>query len=447
MLVRNMTGAPTGRPALRAAVQVKKPDPVSKPFFWLTAFYFVYCARPEDWITPLAHLPLAKITAICAFIGLVAARGKTKRTFRDFPIEASYLAAMIGLLYVGSLFSPIWRGGALAQTIAFSKAWIVYALTFLLITDFAKLKKIIFIQSASVPLICTVSIIKGHSTPRLDGVIGGIYSNPNDLAFAIVLTLPFCLAFLLTSKDMLRRLAWVIGMLIMALALVMTASRAGFVTILISGSVCLWHFGVKGRRFVLIIATVFSAVLVLAVAGGPLFNRLAATTGQVEDQQQQIAYSSYEARQYLMQRALEGIEQYPVFGVGARNFPEYSLVWHDVHMSYLQIAVEGGIPCVILYILFFWRGFKNLKKLRRLRDLDVHTSLFVGGLHASMIGFAIGAMFAPEAYQFFPYFAVAYTSALFAIIAEREKVIETPRKLRAEAYARFGKPGALMPVR
>ena len=437
----------TGRPALRAAVQVKKPDPVSKPFFWLTAFYFVYCARPEDWITPLAYLPLAKITAICAFIGLVAATGKTKRTFRDFPFESRYLAAMIGLLYVGSLFSPIWRGGALSQTIAFSKVWIIYALTFLLITDFVKLRKIIFLQSASVPLICAVSIIKGHSRPRLEGVIGGIYSNPNDLAFAIVLTLPFCLAFLLTAKNTLRRLAWVVGMLIMALALVMTASRAGFITILISGSVCLWHFGVKGRRFFLIIGTVFSAVLLLAVAGGPLFNRLAAISGQVEDQQQQIAYSSYEARQYLMQRALDGIEHYPVFGVGARNFPEYSLVWHDVHMSYLQIAVEGGIPCAILYVLFFWSGFKNLKKLRRLRDLDVHTTLFVGGLHASMVGFAIGAMFAPEAYQFFPYFAVAYTSALFAIIAEREKATEAPRNLRAGVYARFRRPDALMPVR
>ena len=41
-----------------------------------------------------------------------------------------------------------------------------------------------------------------------------------------------------------------------------------------------------------------------------------------------------------------------------------------------------------------------------------------------MIGFVIGALFAPEAYQFFPYFAVAYTSALVAMIKEREPMNE-----------------------
>jgi len=33
-------------------------------FFFLCAFYFVYCLRPEDWWTPLAIVPVAKVTAI-----------------------------------------------------------------------------------------------------------------------------------------------------------------------------------------------------------------------------------------------------------------------------------------------------------------------------------------------------------------------------------------------
>jgi hypothetical protein len=37
-----------------------------------------------------------------------------------------------------------------------------------------------------------------------------------------------------------------------------------------------------------------------------------------------------------------------------------------------------------------------------------------------MVGFIIGASFSPEAYQFFPYFSVAYTAALLATISERE---------------------------
>jgi O-antigen ligase len=396
--------------------EAPKPANLKGAFFWLSAFYFVYCARPEDWIPILKYIPLAKITGVFALLGLLNSLGRTQRRFRDLPPESNYLLGMIGLFVISALLSPIWAGGALRNTLDFAKVWIVWVLTFLLITDFARLRRVIYIQAASVAVISLVSIIIGHNQPRLSGVIGGIYSNPNDLAFAIVLTLPFSLAFLLTTKRAVFRVLWVAGILIMALTLFMTASRAGFITLMISGTVCLWHFGVKGRRFFLLVGSALAVILLLAVAGGPLMARMNAIT----DAQGGEAYGSFEARKYLMRRAIEGIEHYPVFGLGMKNFEVYSGVWHDVHMTYLQIAVDGGIPVLILYLLFFGRAFSNLRKLLRRRDLDVHTTLFVGGLHSSMIGFAVGALFAPEAYQFFPYFAVAYTSALVATLSQKE---------------------------
>jgi len=408
------------QPIAPRAVKTGKAASLNGAFFWLCAFYFVYCARPEDWIKPLEIVPFAKITAVFALLGLLNSLGKTKRRIHDLPRESVYLLALIGVLFASAFLSPIWRGGAFFHTIDFSKVYIIYVLTFLLVTDFSRLRRIIFIQAASVALISIVSVILGHNRPRLEGVIGGIYSNPNDLAFAIVLTLPFALAFLLTAKGALRKAAWVGAILILGLTLTLTASRAGFISLMISGTVCLWHFGVKGRRFYLIVGSALGGALLLAVAGGPLMTRLTAITGNADTQLGQTAIASYEAREYLMAKAVEGIEHYPILGLGARNFPVYSEIWHDVHMTYLQIAVEGGIPSLILYLLFFASAFRNLKKLRRRKDLDVHTTLFVGGLHASMIGFVIGALFAPEAYQFFPYFAVSYTSALVATINERE---------------------------
>jgi hypothetical protein len=53
---------------------------------------------------------------------------------------------------------------------------------------------------------------------------------------------------------------------------------------------------------------------------------------------------------------------------------------------------------------------------------DEQTELFISALHSSLIGFGVGALFAPEAYQYFPYFAVAYTSVLLAIAKEKEPV-------------------------
>ncbi|HEY4053313.1 MAG TPA: O-antigen ligase family protein [Terriglobales bacterium] len=412
-------------------------------FFWLSGFYFVYCIRPEDWIHPLAAIPLAKITGIAAFLAFLVGSSRGKRKFSQLPVEAHYLLAMLGILMISSLVSPVWRGGAVSHTLDFSKVYIVWALTFLLVTDVRKLRRIIFIQAASVPIVCLISLVKGRGVARLDGVLGGIYSNPNDLAFAIVLSLPFCLMFMLTTRKVLYKLLWVSGMFIMLTALFRTGSRGGFITLIAAGVVCLWHFGVKGKRLYLIVISGVAVVVLLFVSGGVMRQRFSSLwDDELDTHQEKVAYESYEQRSFLMQRAIEGIEHYPILGVGTQNFETYSTVWREVHMTYLQIAVEGGIPSLILYLLFFWRGFRNLRYLLKRKDLAPDLKLFTGALHASLIGFGFGALFSPEAYQFFPYFAVAYTSALLAFVKENDAKLK-----RTQAEPKVQRTELLRPSR
>ena len=281
--------------------------------------------------------------------------------------------------------------------------------------------------------------------------MGGIYGNSNDLAFAIVLTLPFALAFLVTSSSVFKKAIWALGIFIMMAALFLTASRAGFIDLVIAGTVTMWHFGVRGKRPKLIAGVVIAGLLLMAVAGGKLYDRFRDLSG--DSIAEESAYGSYQDRKYLMLRALDGIEHYPVLGLGAGNFQSYSLVWRQVHMTYLQIAVEGGIPSLIIYLLFFRCGFKNLRIMRKAKNLDAQTVLFVGALHSSLIGFAVGALFAPEAYQFFPFFAVAFTSTLLQTLKENELEPFTaspgPSKPRhfLEVYADHGTTGIVTPVR
>jgi len=444
----NGNAAPAGVSERRIAF--KAADPTRKAFFWLSGFFVVYCARPEDWIPGLKFFPLAKITAILAMWGLFTALGRTKRTLKDLPKEARLLLIMIGLLYLGAFLSPVWRGGALIRTTDFSKIYVAWVLVFLLITTFDRLRRIIFIQVFCVVVVCAVAIVKGHGTPRLEGVLGGIYSNPNDLAFAIVLSIPFALAFMVTARNAVVKVFWLCGMLVMMVAIFMTASRAGFIDLVISGSVTLYYFGIKGRRFYLIVATAIVVAVVMAAAGGKLYDRFTALSG--DSTTDQSAYGSYEDRKYLMVRALDAIEHYPIFGIGVRNFPTYSLIWHDVHMTYLQVCAEGGIAVLVIYLMFFYRGFKNLKVIRQTKNLDPDIVLFVGALQSSLVGFVVGALFAPEAYQFFPYFAVAFTATLLQTIKEQEQGPGTPpppKKPRhfLEVYADHRTTGAVTPVR
>jgi len=433
------------RPAFRAV------DPTKSAFFWLSGFFVVYCARPEDWIPGLHYLPLAKITAIFALWGLFNSLGRTRRTLKDLPKEARLLLIMIGLLFLSGFLSPVWRGGAVSRTIDFSKIFIAWVLVFLIVTTIERLRRIIFIQVFSVVVACAAALVKGHDVPRLNAVLGGIYSNPNDLAFAIVLSLPFALAFMVTAKNNFVKVMWLSGMLVMLVTIFLTASRAGFIDLIISGSVTLYYFGIKGKRFYLIVTTAVLGVSIMALAGGKLYDRFAALSG--DSSTDQSAYGSYEDRKYLVLRALDGIEHYPILGIGVRNFSTYSLIWHDVHMTYLQICVEGGIPVLIIYLMFFRRGFQNLKALGKRTDLDPDIVLFTDALHSSLIGFVVGALFAPEAYQFFPYFAVAFTATLVQTIKEKEavpgSVTPPPKKPRhfLEVYADHRSTGAVTAVR
>jgi len=369
----------------------------------------------------MGFIPLAKITGALAALSLFFSVGKTQRQLRELPREGRFLLVLVFILFVSAFLSPVWKGGAFFNTLDFSKVCVVWILTFLLVTTLSRLRRIIFLQSLSVAVIAFVAIAKGHSVPRLYGVIGGVYSNPNDMAFAIVLSIPFCLAFLLTAHGLFRKAAWCLAVIVMATALIMTASRAGFIDLLIAGMVLLWQFGVKGKRFYLIGAAILISVGLLLVAGKHLAVRFNGIFESGDSGLQDTAHESYEERKLLMMKALEAVAHYPLLGVGAGDFVVYSGLWKDVHASYLEIAADGGIAVLMLYLMFFARGFANLRALRRKQNLDAETVLFVGALKSSLVGFVVGACFAPEAYQYLPYFTVCYTSVLLAMTQERER--------------------------
>src|SRR5205807_5347365 len=140
-------------------------------------------------------------------------------------------------------------------------------ISFITVNKFRPACSFYFFSTASVAVIFVFFFLQGPFSPRLRGALGGIYSNPNDLAFAIVLSLPFCIAFMLKAQTIPRKAAWAFAMLVMAAAIFSTASRGGFITLLVVAPVCLWHFAIKKQRIHLIIAAVL-ILTVVGVAGG-----------------------------------------------------------------------------------------------------------------------------------------------------------------------------------
>jgi O-antigen ligase len=252
---------------------------------------------------------------------------------------------------------------------------------------------------------------------RLEGVLNGNYSNSNDLAVSIVISLPLCLALLFLTKNPIWKAAWALAMVIMAYATLLTGSRAGFISLATAASVCLWEFAVRGRRPYLLALGAVSGMVLLLSSGSMLGERLKETFS-AEDPSSSTAYTSSQQREQLLWRSIEVTAKHPLFGVGPGNFAIISGSWHVTHNSYTQMSSEGGIPALIFYVAILWYGFKNLERTRKFASRSREVKLLAGALRASLAGFVVGSLFASYAYQFFPYFLVAYTTVLLRIAKE-----------------------------
>ena len=396
--------------------------PLVGAYVSLLLFMVVYCARPEDWIPGLAAVPLAKITAILALLALVLSILHARQRL---PREVIYLGLLVGQLFVAAGLSPVWRGGAFQATFDFAKIPVLVVIMALVITTGKRLQRLILIQAASVSVIALVALLKGHLIlGRLEGTLRGNYSDPNDLAIAIILSLPLCLALLFLSRSRLRKASWALAMLVMLYAVFMTGSRGGFIALIVTAAVLLWEFAIRGRRHYLSVLAALVGLIVWQFSSGTLAERFKGALNGTE--------SSAEAHQELFWRSLEVTTEHPVFGVGPGNFEQVSGSWHVTHNSFTQMSAEGGVPALILYIAILWSGFKNIRAAKRYAKGHRDTTLMAKALHASLIGYVIGSCFLSVSYAFFPYFLVAYTTALFSVAKKYTAVTRQHKSLSQE---------------
>jgi O-antigen ligase len=400
------------------AANPDQPQPLATAYFWLLAFFVIYCARPEDWVPFLNSIPLARIAAGFCFLSFLAS---IPNLSRNLPREVIYLILLVIQLWLTVPLSPVWKGGAFFTTLDFSKVLLIVLVMSVAVTTIARLRRLIFVQSASVAAIAAVTLVKGGTRlGRLEGAVHGIYENSNELALILILTLPFCIAFLLRTPSWPRKGIWAAASGLMVYAVLLTGSRAGLLALLVCGAVCLREFGIRGRKTALIGAAAIAGLLMVLFAGTTVTERFHDMfNDQANTEEARAAHGSAIQREALLWKALDVTAEHPLFGIGPGNFNTASGTWHDQHNSYTQMSSEGGVPAFILYLLLLWCALANLRQTNRTAPPDSEEALFAMALRASLYGFMVGSFFSASAYHYFPYFLVAYTSALLAIASAK----------------------------
>jgi len=386
----------------------------------LSALYF---ARPEDVIPGLHVIPLAKIAGGIALVALILTlmSGRTKQKIAP---EVKYLLGFF-VWYCITIPFAYWHGGAFSMVMTrLSKGIIAALLVAVLVEHMWQLRRLLWVQAGAVAAMTVLSVGLHHTQGgRLTGVLGGVFENPNDLAINIALNWPLCVAFFFLARGF-KKALWAGGILIMLSGVELTYSRSGFLAIAMAGVLVLWEFAVHGRRFYLIFLGGFLGVALLIVSPGHYAQRIASiVTGQQEDTMDR---GSREARKQLFLKSVSTAVHNPVFGVGAGNFEVLSGNWHVAHNTYTEIAAEGGFPALMLFLLVIYRTFFNLRQVRKsnVYKLDSEIRILTGGLWVAVVAYLVSAFFASTEYSMYPYFLVAYTTALYQITRAQSRLTE-----------------------
>jgi O-antigen ligase len=384
----------------------------------LAAFAWLYYYRPEDFIPGIVYIPMAKITGIFAIVALVGGMlsgGKFK-----IPRPVQYLWLLLFHMMLCVPFA-IWRGGAFSTVSEkFSKAVVVAMLISMAVVKLAELRKLLWIQASAVSLVVFFSVLMHHTRAgRLVGVQKSILENPNDLAINIAITFPLAMVFMLNAKGF-RKVIWCGALIFMAVAIVLTYSRSGLLAFLLSLAVCVWEYGIEGKRMYLVATFAGTLLLGLGLALSSAHYRARVESivmGNIADSGDK---GSLEARKTLLKKSLSTAVTHPIFGVGPGCFPLVDKGWFVAHNSYTELAAEEGFPGLILFLLTMAATFREIAQVRKSPwyQQDAEVRLFTQALWAGLVAYLMGACFASTEYNLYPYFVVGYTCAMVRITSQ-----------------------------
>jgi O-antigen ligase len=268
-----------------------------------------------------------------------------------------------------------------------------------------------------------------------DGRLGHLYYyDANDFATFAVTAIPLALYFLHASRGWAGRALAAAAVGTLVLAFVRSGSRGGFVAIVaVAVFIVLRYSAIPVRRRIW--ATSLIAVVLLATAGGKYWDQMGTIISDTDYNR-----TNESGRLQIWERGLGYMASYPIFGVGPSNFPTAEgtlspladrqqrgagVRWNAAHNSYVQVGAELGLPGLVLFVGLLLAGFGALRAVVRdaVADADRRRKNLAQAMTASLVGFAVGAVFLSLAYSEMLYMLLALTVGLHKIsILQRSPV-------------------------
>ncbi len=203
-----------------------------------------------------------------------------------------------------------------------------------------------------------------ENNPDVRVRVYSVFHNPNILAEYLIMIIPLSVSLFWYTKKISKKIVFLGTTLIMILAMLMTLSRGSWVGFAFSALVFILLL--EKRLLLLVVPISLGAVYFLPQS---ILNRIM-SIGNFADSS--IAY-----RFTMWEITMDIIRDYPIAGVGFGHLPFKQIfetyirtmpIYHS-HNTYLQTAVEMGIPGLLVFLFLLFILFKyGILKLVKSED-------------------------------------------------------------------------------
>jgi O-antigen ligase len=378
----------------------------------LMAFTFILLFAPQEYVPLLSAVRIAFLAAVTAILAELMNRILHRRPLLTPGRELRLVLAIVAWSLLTAPFS-LWPGGSINFLLdRYLKTVAIFWLLVSTVDAVHRLRQVAWMLAAlALPLAATAvrNFASGAFIEMAPGRIVGygapLTGNPNDLALMLNILLPLAVGLLLSPRRVASR-ALLVGVVVLdAVGVVVTFSRAGLITLLAIAAVYLLKLLRRGRTgWALIGLVIMLATLPLLPPGYTA--RLATITSPGSD-----PTGSAQERWSDMVVAARLVLTHPLgAGLGANTLAlnqERGATWRPIHNVYFEYGVELGIPGLVLFLMLMVSCFRKVREVERAaRGVPALRELFhlASGIRVSLTAFAVAALFHPVGYEFYFYY-------------------------------------------
>jgi O-antigen ligase len=385
-------------------------------FFGLLAFIVIVYANPGNWFDGLEEIGFAKIAA---GLSLAALGGSWLLYGRRLTIGGVQGWALL-ILFALVGMSAIWSFWPKFTFDTFADGLKYLAIFFLVVNTvdsearLATLVRIIALASCVPAFGAIWSHAHGEHLVEGDraGWIG-IFGNPNDLAYHLVIGVAMLLAASATATTRGRRWAWRALLLPVGYAILLTQSRAGMMAALVV--LLFWMLRSVRHAPIILGGAIIVGSLIFLSPTNPWRSRTQAATAYGEDQ-------SARGRMDAWRTGLNMVKDRPWGGVGAGAFmiawPEYAPgdagEVRSQHNTFIQLISELGIPAILLFLTALGAAAVGAARAARAGGAILPLAR---GAQCGLAGFALCSLFGGIAWTWPVYLMCGLAFALRRVAA------------------------------